>query len=234
MRRRRLAFPTGKVARPLAVTDESQNAAYFLQPNWNGSIVHLTAHKQSRFQLARLAARATLPAREGKCALRAQDAHLYKSQFAEVSLVEGPSGSCTLCPTSVTHLLRALPANSQFSLTQSNAAAFQTVKKASQSSLRQQRKSFKSFSTAACTWAKTLLRLQVWNLFAYGEQIMRAADCKTGGKARRGFSTSSNPPTTVGGLFEYQILTQERSISESLCTPHICMVSASSARSLSA
>ena len=81
LRRRRLAFPTGKVARPLAVTDESQNAAYFLQPNWNGSIVHLTAHKQSRFQLTRLAARATLPAREGKCALRAQDAHLYKSQF---------------------------------------------------------------------------------------------------------------------------------------------------------
>ena len=92
MRRRRLAFPTGKVARPLAVTDESQNAAYFLQPNWNGSIVHLTAHKQSRFQLTRLAARATLPAREGKCALRAQDAHLYKSQFAEASLVEGPKG----------------------------------------------------------------------------------------------------------------------------------------------
>ena len=111
MRRRRLAFPTGKVARPLAVTDESQNAAYFLQPNWNGSIVHPPAHKQSRFQLARLAARATLPAREGKCALRAQDAHLYKSQFAEVSLVEGPSGSCTLCPTSVTHLLSAMPTN---------------------------------------------------------------------------------------------------------------------------
>ena len=79
LRRRRLAFPTGKVARPLAVTDESQNAAYFLQPNWNGSIVHPPAHKQSRFQLTRLAARATLPAREGKCALRAQDAHLYKS-----------------------------------------------------------------------------------------------------------------------------------------------------------
>ena len=114
LRRRRLAFPTGKVARPLAVTDESQNAAYFLQPNWNGSIVHPPAHKQSRFQLARLAARATLPAREGKCALRAQDAHLYKSQFAEASLVEGPRGSCTSCPTSVTHLLRALPAKSQF------------------------------------------------------------------------------------------------------------------------
>ena len=90
LRRRRLAFPTGKVARPLAVTDESQNAAYFLQPNWNGSIVHLTAHKQSRFQLTRLAARATLPAREGKCALRAQDAHLYKSQFGGVVAPQAP------------------------------------------------------------------------------------------------------------------------------------------------
>ena len=36
----------------------------------------------------------------------------------------------------------------------------------------------KSFLAAACTWTKTLLRLQVWNLFANGEQIMRAADCK--------------------------------------------------------
>ena len=35
------------------------------------------------------------------------------SQFAEASLVEGPRGSCTSCPTSVTHLLRALPAKSQ-------------------------------------------------------------------------------------------------------------------------
>ena len=33
---------------------------------------------------------------------------------AEASLVEGPGGSCTLCPTFVTHLLRALPAKSQF------------------------------------------------------------------------------------------------------------------------
>ena len=38
-----------------------------------------------------------------------------KSQFvAEASLVEGPGGSCTLRPTFVTHLLRALPAKSQF------------------------------------------------------------------------------------------------------------------------
>ena len=34
------------------------------------------------------------------------------------------------------------------------------------------------FFAAACTSQKTLLRLQVWNLFAHGEQIMRAADCK--------------------------------------------------------
>ena len=88
-----------KVARPLAVTDESQNAAYFLQPNWNGSIVHLTAHKQSRFQLTRLAARATLPAREGKCALRAQDAHLYKSQFSAESTGRGAQRQLYLVPS---------------------------------------------------------------------------------------------------------------------------------------
>ena len=31
-----------------------------------------------------------------------------------------------------------------------------------------------SFFAGACTWQKILLSLQVWNLFAYGEQIMRA------------------------------------------------------------
>ena len=36
----------------------------------------------------------------------------------------------------------------------------------------------RSFSPGACTWAKILLSSQVWNLFAPGEQIMRAADCK--------------------------------------------------------
>ena len=34
------------------------------------------------------------------------------------------------------------------------------------------------FFAAACTSQKTLLGLQVWNLFAFSEQIMRAADCK--------------------------------------------------------
>ena len=36
----------------------------------------------------------------------------------------------------------------------------------------------RSFLPRACTWAKILLSLQVWNLFAFSEQIMRAADCK--------------------------------------------------------
>ncbi len=55
---------------------------------------------------------------------------------------------------------------------------FQTVKKASQNFPRKRKTKFKSFSAAACTWMKTHLRLQVWNLFAYSEQIMREADCK--------------------------------------------------------
>ena len=52
-------------------------------------------------------------------------------------------------------------------------------KKASQNFLRMQKTKSKSFCAGACTWHKILLRLQVWNLFAYSEQIMRAADCKT-------------------------------------------------------
>ena len=43
------------------------------------------------------------------------------------------------------------------------------------------------FSVRACTWQKIHLRLQVWNLFAYGEQIMRAADCKNWRKSPKGF-----------------------------------------------
>ena len=35
-----------------------------------------------------------------------------------------------------------------------------------------------TFCAGACTWHKIHLRLQVWDLFAIGEQIMRAADCK--------------------------------------------------------
>ena len=55
-------------------------------------------------------------------------------------------------------------------------------KKASQSLLQKQQIKFKSFSAGARTWPKILLRLQVWNLFAYSEQIMRDAGCK---KCRR-------------------------------------------------
>ena len=44
----------------------------------------------------------------------------------------------------------------------------------------------KSFSTAACTWAKTLLRLQVCELCANGAQGVRAADCKKPSKSPKG------------------------------------------------
>ena len=47
-------------------------------------------------------------------------------------------------------------------------------------------KKLESFSAGACTWQKIPLRLQVWNLFAAGEQIMRAAACKTLSKSPAG------------------------------------------------
>ncbi len=47
-------------------------------------------------------------------------------------------------------------------------------------------KKLESFSAGACTWQKIPLRLQVWNLFACGEQIMRAAACKTLSKSPAG------------------------------------------------
>jgi len=50
----------------------------------------------------------------------------------------------------------------------------------------------KTFSAGACTWQKILLKLQVWNLFAIGEQIMRAADCKKWRKALKGFFDKLN------------------------------------------
>jgi len=78
----------------------------------------------------------------------------------------------------------------------------QTVKKASQSFLRKQKIEFKTFCARAhprvvslaplgqftfCTWRKIHLRLQVWNLFAKDEQIMRVADCKNWRKSPKGF-----------------------------------------------
>jgi len=38
-------------------------------------------------------------------------------------------------------------------------------------------KKVQSFSSATCAAKKILLRLQVWNLYAGGAQMMRAADC---------------------------------------------------------
>ena len=69
----------------------------------------------------------------------------------------------------------------------------QTVEKASQNFSRTRKTKLKTFSAGAhprvvslarpgqftfCTWQKIHIRLQVWNLYAFGVQIMRAADCK--------------------------------------------------------
>ena len=67
-----------------------------------------------------------------------------------------------------------------------------SVEKASQSLLHSQQIKSKLFSAGACTWQKIHLRLQVWNLFAYGEQIMRAADCKNWRKSPKGFFDKLN------------------------------------------
>ena len=59
---------------------------------------------------------------------------------------------------------------------------------------------FDSFFAAACTSQKTLLSLQVWNLFAFSEQIMRAADCKPFvQKGRCPFWTVSKETSASGG-----------------------------------
>ena len=60
-------------------------------------------------------------------------------------------------------------------------------KKASQSSPHMRRIESQSFLTAACTWAKIRIRLQVWNLFTAGKQIMRATDCKKLAEKPEGF-----------------------------------------------
>ena len=76
----------------------------------------------------------------------------------------------------------------------------QTVPKASQSSPRKRRIKWKSFSAAACTWTKTHLRLQVWNLSAIGRQIMRAADCKELAEKPEGVFRQA-PGTPIGVPF---------------------------------
>ena len=52
------------------------------------------------------------------------------------------------------------------------------------------------FSAGACTWQKTLLRLQVWNLFPIGGQIMRAADCKPLSEKPKGVFRQSHTTTS--------------------------------------
>ena len=60
-----------------------------------------------------------------------------------------------------------------------------------------------SFSAGACTWPKILLRLQVWNLFAIGEQIMRAADCKFCQKRARPFFDSFVHPAGLSMMIPF-------------------------------
>ena len=47
---------------------------------------------------------------------------------------------------------------------------------------------------------KTHLRLQVWNLSAYGRQIMRAADCKKLAEKAEGLFRQDKPADSIGGL----------------------------------
>ncbi len=58
-------------------------------------------------------------------------------------------------------------------------AAFQRVKKASQSFPRQRKIKFKSFSTGACTSWKIHISLRVWNLDVIDGQIMLGSGCKS-------------------------------------------------------
>ena len=68
--------------------------------------------------------------------------------------------------------------------------AVQLVKKPRRVWRRRPPNRIKSFSVGACTWQKIHLRLQVCELFAVGEQGVRAADCKNlSEKPVRGFST---------------------------------------------
>ena len=79
----------------------------------------------------------------------------------------------------------------------------QTVEKASQSFLRKQKIKSESFSTAACTWAKTLLRLQVCELCAKGAHGVRAADCKKLAEKPEGvFRQAQAHPSGCAFIFE--------------------------------
>ena len=55
----------------------------------------------------------------------------------------------------------------------------------------------RSFFAGACTWQKILLSLQVWNLFAFSEQIMHAADCKPFDKKAMAFCQTQHPRDVV-------------------------------------
>ena len=81
-------------------------------------------------------------------------------------------------------------------------ASFRLSKKASQNFSRKRKTKYKRFSAAACTWTKTPIRLQVWNLFVNCEQILRAADCKNLAEKPEGiFRQTQASPNFGRGLF---------------------------------
>ena len=74
---------------------------------------------------------------------------------------------------------------------------YQTVKKSLAEFAAKAANKVESFSAAACTWTKTRLRLQVWNLSAFGRQIMRAADCKELEEKPEGVFRQAQKPAVV-------------------------------------
>ena len=78
---------------------------------------------------------------------------------------------------------------------------FRLSKKASQNFPRERKTKLKSFSARACTWRKILHRLQVWNLYAKGVQIMRVADCKKLAEKPEGVFRQAQADTHSGICF---------------------------------
>ena len=81
----------------------------------------------------------------------------------------------------------------------------QLVKKAFQNLQRLRKNHSNPFSAGACTWRKILLRLQVWNLFAIGEQILRAAACKNLSESPEGDFRQSEARRVLPAGFPFSV-----------------------------
>ena len=84
----------------------------------------------------------------------------------------------TLTRRSLRRLRRVFFEQNEIPRTKYVRGIFIPVKKPRRACRPQAANKMESFFAGACTWQKILLSLQVWNLFAFSEQIMRAADCK--------------------------------------------------------